>query len=235
MRKFTARLAAIYFIAVLAINFTGSIPMLKTPPVSYLFMVLSLVILTPLLFGCIRGVVTRDYDFRRALGAFGETDKYPAFLSYICLSAAFEIVDSLIRMLSSVEGAATLASVLSAITIIISIPIKFLLVGILFEAIFEEGKPFSIMSAIKKFIGVLTGSPIKIVVAEIFNIIVNYFSLYVSIMLAELLPAHWASSVALTCVHSVQFGFIAVTLPIYYLYCKAAYGITAFDEPKGRR
>ena len=237
LRRFTATYAMAYLIVLLALNYIGQLSVFEKAPMSYLFLLINFTVQTPFIFGCVRGIVTRVYDFRKGIAAFGETDKYPFYLAYICVNLLFEILYSLAGTVSSIESVAILGTVLSVVMIVVRFPVKFLLVGIFFDAIFSDSeKPkFSVPSVINRFKSAVLQSPLKMVVAEVFIMVINYFSLYIAAMLAELFPAHWAVAYVLTCFVAVQFGFIIISWPIYYFYCKSAYGITAFDEPRGRR
>lgn len=237
LRRFTATYAMFYIVVMLIMNYIGRFPIFGKAPMSYLLLLLNFVIQTPLLFGCVRGIVTREYDFGKGLAAYGEVDKYPFYLTYIAVNMVFEIFYSLVGGLSSAGGiTANVGLVLSVVMVVLRFPVKFLLVGIFFGAIFQDSeKPrFSLSEIIKKFTSAVTENPLKMLGAELFVMIVNYLSIYIAAMLAELLPAHWVVPYVLTCFSNIQFGFIIISWPIYYLYCKAAYGITDFDEPRGR-
>ena len=232
MRRFSATFAMIYLAVDLIMNYIGLLPLFDKAPMSYLFALLNYAVQAPLLFGFVRGVTTREYSLSKVLSAYGETDKYPFYLSYICVGMAFDIVVDLVGMIGGTVGL-----VASAVMIVLRFPIKFLLVGILFDAIFSDGdKPrFSPSGIIERFTSAVTQNPARVFVAEIFMMVISFLSIYIAVMLAELLPAHWTVSYALTCLKDVQFGLIILSWPVYYLYCKSAYGITAFDEPRGRR
>ena len=232
LRRFSATYAMAYVVVVLIMNYIGRLSLFKGVPMSYIFTVVNLIVQTPLLFGFVRGAVTREYDFAKGLTAYVETDKYPFYLAYICVNAAFDIVYSLTGMIGGSFG-----TVLSVIMIVLRFPVKFLLVGIFFGAIFADSKKphFSVSEIIKNFSEAVSRAPFKMLVPEIFMMVVSYLSLYIAAMLAELLPAHWIVSYVLTCCTTVQFGFIVISWPIYYLYCKSAYGITAYEEPRGRK
>jgi hypothetical protein len=144
---------------------------------------------------------------------------------------AFDLISDLVGMIGGTAG-----TVLAAAVIVLRFPVKFLLVGIFLDGIFPEGGKlrFSVSGIARRFASAATKNPGRVFVAEIFMMVISYLSLYIAVMLAELLPAHRIVSYALTCLSTVQFGFIILSWPVYYLYCKSAYGITEYDEPRKR-
>ena len=69
MRRFMAVYALAYFILCLTLNyvsqfFTGVIP-------SYIYLILSNALQSPFVYGCVRGIVTRDYRFGKGMAAYG--------------------------------------------------------------------------------------------------------------------------------------------------------------------
>lgn len=234
LRRFSATYAMFYIVVVLVMNYIGGLSLFGSAPLSYVFSLLSFTVQAPLLFGCIRGITTREYSFGKGLAAFGEVDKYPFYLAYIAVNVIYEVVYGLISPLANGEGTmATVGVVLSGVMVVVRFAVNFLLVGLFFDAVFGGEKPsLSPQRVLKRFWTAISDHPGKALGAEIFMAISSYLSLYIAAMLAELLPAHWVVSYILTCFVQVQFGFIVVSWPIYYLYCKKIYGITEFDEPK---
>lgn len=236
LRRFTATYAMFYIVVVLVMNYIGGLWIFKSAPMSYVFSVLNFTVQAPLLFGCVRGIATREYNFGKGLSAFGEVDKYPHYLAYIALNVVYEIAYGLVSPLANGEGTmATVGLVLSGIMVVVRFAVNFLLVGLFFDAVFGVEKPsLSPGRILKRFSSAVADHPGKVLGAEIFMAISSYLSLYIAAMLAELFPAHWIVSYVLTCFVQVQFGFIVLSWPIYYLYCKKIYGITDFEEPKKR-
>ena len=233
LRRFLAFYTLAYLAMCVALNFVGSF--FEGVVLNYLFKLLNYTVQAPFIFGCVRGIVTKDLRFGKGIAAFGEVDKYPFYLAYILLNTAYDIVYSLVSDLSGVEGAmATVGTVLLALMLVIRVLMNFLSVGVYFNAIFFDGsKPvFSISRIFGGFRNALTKKPGRVVAAEVFMLVANFLSLQIAVTLAQILPTHNVVPFILTCLSGVQFGFIILTWPIYYLYCRETYGIDGHSSEK---
>ena len=233
LKRFTATYAMVYIVISLIFNYIGSLSFFSDFPMSYIVLLVSLTVQAPFMFGCIRGIVTKNYNFAKGLGCFGETDKYPFYFAYIAINFTYEIVYDLVFSLTDGEGAMqTVGLVLSIVALLVRILLNFLVIRIYFDAVFYEGiKPkFSLARSFKGFIQVIESKPGKPIAAEILMWVVGFLSLRLASTLAGFLPAHEIVAPILSCLVAVQFGLIVLTWPIYYLYYKSICGLNENNE-----
>ena len=86
----------------------------------------------------------------------------------------------------------------------------------------DSGK-LSIGTTLKSCGKLLSKKPMKFVGAELFMLVVSGISMVISSTVANILPAHWTVSLIITCINSVQYGFIILSWPVYYLYYRWAF------------
>ena len=172
MRRFMAVYALAYFVLCLALNyasrfFTGII-------FSYLFLIVSNALQAPFVFGCVRGIVTRDYRFGNGMAAYGESDKYPFYLAYVAINMSYEIVSGLISLLAAAGGVvATLGTVLLYLMIPIRVGLNFLVVGVYLHAIYSNtDRPvFSAKDIFAKFYDAIKNNLGRVIFAEAFMLV----------------------------------------------------------------
>lgn len=224
LKRFSATYAMIYIVICLIFNYIGSLSVFSSFPMSYVVLLVSLAVQAPFMFGCIRGIVTKNYNFSKGIGCFGEFDKYPFYLAYIAINFVYEIIYDLVFSLTDKEGAMqTVGLALSIVSLLVRILLNFLVIRIYFDAIFYDGgKPkFSISHSFKGFAQVIESKPGKLIAAEILMWVVGFLSLRLATTLASFLPTHAIVAPLLSCLVAVQFGLIVLTWPVYYLYYKA--------------
>lgn len=229
LRRFTATYAMMFVVISLILNYIKTFSVFDKPPLSLLYMLVSVAVQAPFMFGCIRGIVTKNYSVAKGLGAFAEKDKYVFYLAYIAVNVIYEMSYAAVLSLASAGG--TLGSVgivLTVIMIIVRILLNALVIKIYLDAIFfEREKPrFLIGNIFRGFLKAISDKPGRIIAAEAFTWVVNFVSLRLASSLAGILPAHDIVPLALSCAAAVQFGFIILSWPIYYIYFRETFGIS---------
>ena len=223
LKRFSATYAMMYVVMSLILNYISTLSIFDGALMSYVFVLISMTVQAPFMFGCIRGIVTRDYNVGKGLGCFGEVDKYPFYLAYIVLNVGYEIIYGLVFSLTDNEGALQFVGLaLSIVFLLVRILLNVLIIKIYFDAIFaEREKPrFSISASFNGFLSVISEKPGKIIAAEFLMWLFGFFSLQLGSSLAGLLPQHSIVPLLLSCFVAVQFGMITLTWPVYYLYYK---------------
>lgn len=224
LKIFTAYYAMIYVVVNLVLNLVKTgVPLFDTTAGGLVFKLISLLIQAPFMYGLIRGIITKSYNVAEGLKAFAETRNYLTYLVYIAISFIYEVIGALATALGESEGdAATVGFVIAVIVTLFRFVLNLFLVKMYFDSIDADGK-LSLEATFKGCGELLTKRPMKFVGAELFMLVVGIAATVVSSMLAGILPAHWSVSLILSCLNSVQYGFITLTWPVYYLYYRASF------------
>ena len=109
---------------------------------------------------------------------------------------------------------------LTVVVFVLGLALNFYLVKLFFEGIFSEETLFSPQTVGKDCYATLLAKPKRVIAAEAFRLVVLFVSTIISALLASLIPSHVLVSYALSCLNAVQYGFIIVSWPVYYLYYK---------------
>ena len=188
-----------------------------------IFKLITLIIQAPFFYGLVRGIINKDYNVAKGLAAFTETGNFASYGVYIAVSLVYEIAGMAIEPLGQATGDLySVGLVLYTVHAILQFFINLLLVKLYFDSI-EKGK-LSIGATLKGCGTLLAKRPMKFVAAEVFMLVAGLAVTVISSMLAGLLPGHWSVSLVLSCINSVQYGFIILSWPVYYLYYKSAFG-----------
>ncbi len=226
LKIFTAYYLMVYTVVILSLNLIKSyIPFFSQSVGSVVYILISLFVKAPLMYGLIRGIVTKDFHISTALGAFGDVKAYVAYVVYVVTTLAYEGISYLVSLLASKGGAlGTAGTVLSVLMIVVSLLVNFFLVKMYFDSIDNGGKP-DLTKSLKGCTTALGRVPMKILGAEILFIVSRYLSLYVSALFVSLLPKYAVVSLVISCLNEIIYGFLILIWPIYYLYYK-----TIFEE-----
>ena len=182
-----------------------------------IFAVISLLVKAPLIYGMVRGIITRNYNISSAISAFGEVKNYGTYGAYVLINIAYEIVYAIVERLALGTGAiATVGSVLSIVMIVARLWVNFYLVSLYFESI--DAGSFSLVKSIQKTSKALGRVPLKVLGAEMLLFISNFLSLYVSSLIVSVLPSHSVINLIFTSLHEILFGAVIIIWPVYYLY-----------------
>ena len=224
LKIFTAYYAMIYVVINLVLNLVKTgVPFFGTTAGELVFKLISLVIQAPFMYGLIRGIITKSYNVAEGLKAFAETKNYLTYLAYIAINFIYEAVSALVTLLGKSESdASTLGFALAIVVTLFRFVLNLFLVKMYFDSIDSDGK-LSLGKTLKGCGELLTKRPLKFAGAELFMLVVGIAATVVSSMLAGILPAHWSVSLILSCLNSVQYGFIILTWPVYYLYYRASF------------
>ena len=224
LKIFTAFYAMVYIVLSLLINLVNSyVGFLSGGIGGFIFTCVSLIIEAALMYGLIRGIITKNYHFEDGIRSFAEVKYYPVYLLYAAVNIAYESVDSLLGKIAVGEGTlATFGLILSGVMFFVKLAINFYLVKFYFDSVENDGK-IGMIDTAKSCIATLAAHPGKVIAAEAFMLITNFVVLMVSTMLANLLPQHSIVGFVLSCLYKIQFGLIIITWPVYYLYYKYAF------------
>lgn len=224
LKIFTAYYAMIYVVINLVFNIlkTG-VPFFDTTAGSFIYKLVSLIVQAPFIYGLMRGIVTKNYNVSDGLKAFGETKNYGAYLAYIAISFVYEGINIVAAALGKTEGdAAAFGFALAIAATLFRFVLNLFLVKMYFDCIDANGK-LSLGATFKGCGELLIKRPMKFVVAELFMLVIGLAVTVVSSVIAGILPSHWSVSLILSCLNSVQYGFITLSWPVYYLYYKASF------------
>ena len=219
LKIFTAYYLMVYTVAILSLNLIKSyVPFFGQSIGSFVYILISLFVKAPLMYGLIRGIVTKDFRMTKALGAFGDVKAYGAYAVYVAATLAYEGASYLVSLIPfEIVG-----TVMSVLMIVVSLLVNCFLVKMYFDSIDNGGKP----DLVKSFKGCGTALgrvPLKILGAEILFIVSRYLSLYISAMFVSLLPQYAAVSLVFSCLNEILYGFLILIWPIYYLYYKTIF------------
>jgi hypothetical protein len=185
------------------------IPFFSSEIGTLVYKLVDVLIKAPFMYGLIRGIVTKNYHFAEGIASFGETQNYGVYAAYVCIGMIYEIISF---FLSKINFAA-----ITVVAVIIQLLVNYYLVMMYFVAIKNDGRALLVKSldvCIDKFKSKFW----NVISAELFMFAVSFLSLLISSMAAEFLPGHESVSLILTCINELQYGFLVVTWPIYYLY-----------------
>lgn len=186
------------------------------------FKAVTLLVQAPFMFGLVRGIITKEYSISKALGAFGEAGNYPVYAVYIVTMLAYDVLGFAIAPMGSATGTVlTVGTVLFVAHAILKFFVGLFLVKLYFDSI--DSRKLSIGTTLKSCGKLLSKKPMKFVGAELFMLVVSGISMVISSTVANILPAHWTVSLIITCINSVQYGFIILSWPVYYLYYRWAF------------
>lgn len=226
LKIFTAYYLIVYTTVILILNLVKSyVPFFDQGTGELVYIFISLFIKAPLMYGLIRGIVTKDFRITKALGAFGDVKAYGAYAVYVATTLAYEGVYYLTTLISAKGGVLeTVGTVASALMIVVRLLVNFFLVKLYLDCIANEGR-LSLGKSLKGCAAALGRAPLKVLGVEIFLIVCQYLSLYLSATLISVLPQHSAISLAVSRLNEIMYGFLILIWPIYYLYYK-----TIFEE-----
>ena len=223
LKIFTAYYAMLYVVINLILNLVATgVPFFGSGVGKIIFKLVSLAIQAPFIYGLIRGLITKDYSTSKGFGAFGETKNFASYATYIAISLAYELVGMAIEPLVNPESSLyTLGSILYVVYTLL----RFFLNGFLIKMYFDciDGGRVSLGATLQGFGKLLSGKTMKFVSAELFMLVIGGVSMIVSTTIANILPSHWSVSIILACINSVQYGFIILSWPVYYLYYRWAF------------
>jgi len=210
LKIFTAYYAFLYIAICLALNLIYEyIPFFSSDVGKWIYKFADVLIKAPLMYGLIRGIVTKNYHFADGVASFGESKNYATYAVYIGVGMVHELVAFLLSKINF--GAITVLAV------ILQLIVNYYLVILYFVAINNDGKALP-LKALDTCVDRLKGRWGGVITVEIFMFAVSFLSLLISSMAAEFLPKHESVSLILTCINELQYGFLVVTWPIYYLY-----------------
>ena len=210
LKIFTAYYAFIYIAICLSLNLIHEyIPFFSSTVGTLVYKLVDVLIKAPFLYGLIRGIVTKNYHFAEGVASFAEKQNYGAYATYVCVGMAYEVIA---LFLSKINFAA-----ISVVVVIMQLLVNYYLVIMYFVAI-KDGGRVSLVKSLDVCIDRFRGKWLNVVSAELFMFAASFLSLLISSMAAEFLPAHESVSLILACINELQYGFLVVTWPIYYLY-----------------
>ena len=179
---------------------------------------ISLLVKAPLIYGMVRGIVTKNYKFSSSLGAFGEVKNYGVYAAYAIVNITYEIIYALIDGFSKDGGTlAAVAGALSVILIVARLLINFYLVELYFESIDVSGK-LALGKSIKGCSRVLGKYPLKVLGAELLMLASNAVAFLISSTFISMLPKNDAVSLIILSLNDILYGFLILVWPVYYLY-----------------
>ncbi len=179
---------------------------------------ISLLIKAPIIYGMVRGIVTKNYKISSALGAFGEVKNYGVYAIYALVNVAYEIIYALVDRLSKGDGRlAAVAGAFSIILIVVRLLINFYLVELYFESV-DAGGELALVKSFKGCARVLGKYPLKVLGAELLMMASNAVAFLVSSTFISVLPQHDAVSLIVLSLNDILYGFLILVWPVYYLY-----------------
>lgn len=185
---------------------------------AYVHAFILLLVKAPLVYGMVRGIITKNYKFSSSLGVFGEVKNYGVYGVYALINIAYEIIYVFIEELSKGEGTlAAVAGALSIILIAVRLLINFYLVELYFESIDAGGK-LALGKSIKGCSRVLGKYPLKVLGAELLMLVSNAVAFLISSTFISMLPQNDAVSLVILSLNDILYGFLILVWPVYYLY-----------------
>jgi hypothetical protein len=223
LKIFTAYYAMIYVVVNLVLNLVASaVPFFGDGVGRIVFKLISLVIQAPFIYGLVRGIINKNYNATAELGAFTEVKNFGTYGVYISVNLVYAIIGMLIEPLGQTTGTLyTVGSILYVVYTLFQFVLNLFLVKLYFDSI-DNGR-VSFTATLKGCAKLLKNKPMKFVAAEVFMLIAGLAVTVISSMIAGLLPEHISVSVILSCINSVQYGFIILSWPVYYLYYRWAF------------
>ncbi len=227
LKKFTAFYAVLYIALNLALEFSdksiigfgmgeGLLAYIPYKVVAYLLQ-------APFVYGLVRGLVTKNYKFTDGLKAYTDVKSYAAYALYVIISLSYDMLGLPLVQLADAQG--NLSSV-GAVVYIAYVLLKFIvqlfLIKMFFDAI-DAGGRVDLARTVKGCINLLTHKTMKFLGAELFMLLTGLVSSIILSTLLGFLPNHWAVVSVLNCANAVQFGFVILSWPVYYLYYRWAF------------
>ncbi len=226
LRRFTTSYLMIYFIITLSVNLLVKyMPILNTTLLVHVKNLVVYFIEGALLYGLIRGIVSKNYRFGDGIASFGETENYIFYLAYAAVNTIYSAVYSIMSTLTEKEGAVgTVGTVLTVVLLVFRLIINFGLVRLYFDKLLFGRKTLDLGGVLRGSVNTASDHTKRIIKAELMLVAVKYVStlLGVAIMsvVAPGVDGHWAVSFITTCLVTVQFGALIYVWPVYYLYYK---------------
>ena len=224
LKIFTAYYLMVYTVIILLLNLVKSYILFFGQGIgSIVYIFISLFVKAPLMYGLIRGIVTKDFSMSKALGSFSDVKAYGAYGVYVATTLAYEGISYLVSLLANKGGAlGAFGIVTSYLMILVSLLVNVFLVKMYFDSIDNGGKT-DLAKSLKGCAAALGRVPMKILGAEVLFIVSRYLSLYVSALFVSLLPKYAAISLVFSCLNEILYGFLILIWPIYYLYYKTIF------------
>ena len=224
LKIFTAYYAIIYVVFNLLLNLlSAGVPFFKESMGRVVYVLIVATVGAPFTYGLIRGLVKKDYNVKKGLGAYSETGNYLTYGIYIAVTVAHEALGAAINAGGTAnKDNAVLWTVLSAALTILKFFINMFVIRLFLDGA-ENGGRASFMRTLRACGRLLSTKPLKFIGAEAFWLVIGGASMVISTMLAGLLPAHTAVSLVVASLNSVQYGFIILSWPVYYLYYRWAF------------
>ena len=182
------------------------------------FALISLLVKAPIIYGMVRGIVTKNYKIAAALGAFGEVKNYGAYALYALVNIVYEILYTLVDKLASGEGAlVAIGGVLSIAFVVLRLLLNFYLVKLYFDSI-DIGGGLAIGKSIKGCVRVIGKYPLKVLGAELLMLASNAVAFLISSTFISVLPDNAAVNLVIVSLNDILYGFLILVWPVYYLY-----------------
>lgn len=226
LRRFTTSYLMIYFIITLSVNLLiRYLPILDTTALVHVKNLVVYFIEGALLYGLIRGIVTKNYRFGDGIASFGETENYIFYLAYSIVNTLYGAVYSLVGILAEKEGAVGIVgTVLSVILLVFRLLINFGLVRLYFEKLVFGSKKLDVRSVVRGCMKTASEYPKRIIGSELMLVAVKYVSTLMGVAIVSVVSpgvdSHWMVSFVTSCLVTVQFGALIYVWPVYYLYYK---------------
>ena len=226
LRRISASYMMLYFIIMLAVNLLGRfVPVLDRFLGGYIKDFIVFFVEGALLYGLIRGISEKDYRLNRSLSSFGDTKNYVYYLIYAAVNTAYNMIFSLVSMLTA-DGSqlTTLGWVLTVVINIVRFILNFALVRLYFEKILFAKETLDLSSVCRSIVSTVRNKPLRIVAAEIMMLFVRYASVFfgtlIVMFMTSMIGTHWTVSFIGSTLVSIQFGALIYSWPVYYLYYK---------------
>ena len=223
LKIFTAYYAMMYVVILLIFNFVATIvPFFSAGVGRIIFKLITLIIDAPFFYGLVRGIINKNYNAAAELGAFTEVKNFGAYGAYIGVNLVYAIIGMLIEPLGQTTGTLyTVGSILYVVYTLFQFVLNMFLVKLYIDSIDSGNVSFT--ATLKGCAKLLKNKPMKFVAAELFMLVVGLAVTLISSTIAGLLPEHVSVSIILSCINSVQYGFIILSWPVYYLYYRWAF------------
>jgi hypothetical protein len=220
LRRFSTSYVLIYFILTLVFNLVFKlVPVLNTFAGGYPKSFVVFLFDAALLYGLIRGIVTKNYKIGDTLGSFADVSAYPLYLTYAGINLALEILAGVIS--GAVKNIAALSIAVTVVFFILELLVNFFIVRLFFDRILLKSRTMNFKGVFESCKNVLANKASRVVSIEVMNIVVNFISLTVLTFVSVYLPKNNDTvSFVLTCLSTVKLGMLIYTWPIYYLYYK---------------
>ena len=226
LRRFTTSYLMVYFIITLSVNLLiRYLPILDTTALVHVKNLVVYFVEGALLYGLIRGIVTKNYRFGDGIASFGETENYIFYLAYSIVNTLYNALYSLTTLLADKEGAVGIVgTVLTVVLLVFRLLINFGLVRLYFEKLVFGNKNLNVGSVFRGSIKTVSEHPKRIILAELMPVAVKYVSTLMGVAIISVVSpgvdSHWMVSFVTSCLVTVQFGALVYVWPVYYLYYK---------------